>query len=62
MLQHDRQLRLIAKNIEKRSKANSKLIDTDRGSAIEFFKVFGLPIKYGIYSGFGAERISSRTC
>jgi molecular chaperone HtpG len=57
MLQHDRQLKLIAKSIEKKIKNElKKLLDKDREKYTTFFKLFGLPIKFGIYQSFGAQK------
>jgi len=57
MLQHDRQLKAIEKSIEKKIKNElKKLLDTDREKYNEFFKVFGRPIKFGIYSSFGMNK------
>lgn len=57
MLQHDRQLRLIAKSLEKSIKNElAKLLKTDRAKYEEFWKAFGVQIKYGVYEGFGANK------
>lgn len=57
MLQHDRQLKIIAKNLEKTIKTNLlKLQKEEREKYDEFFKAFGLQIKYGIYTGYGANK------
>ncbi|GHU54508.1 chaperone protein HtpG [Clostridia bacterium] len=57
ILQHDRQLKLIAKNIEKTIKNELiKLLKNDREKYEEFFKEFGTQLKYGIYEGFGANK------
>ena len=56
-IQHDRQLKLIASNLEKKIK--SELIDlqkNDREAYDKFFKAFGLQLKYGLYSGWGMNR------
>ncbi len=56
LLQHDRQLKIISKNIEKTIKNNlTKLQKENREQYAEFFKNFGLQLKYGIYSSFGAN-------
>ncbi len=57
MLQHDRQLKLIAKNLK--TKIKNELVDllkTDRGKYEEFFKAFGRQLKYGVYSDFGGNK------
>ncbi len=57
MLQHDRQLKLIAKTIEKKIKNElTKLLSTDRETYETFFKVFGTQLKYGIYSDYGMHK------
>ncbi len=57
MLQHDRQLKLIAKNLEKTIKNNLVKILTDEREKYEaFFKNFGLQLKFGIYNGYGANK------
>ena len=54
MLQHDYQLKLIAKNIEKKVKAElSKMLKNDREKYIKFFETFGAQIKLGVYADFG---------
>lgn len=57
MLQHDRQLKLIASRLEK--KIGSELLAMlrgDREKYEEFFKHFGLQLKYGVYSDFGMHK------
>ncbi len=57
MLQHDRQLQLIAKNIEKKIKKELEdMLDSDRENYEKFFKAFGLQLKFGIYNGFGIHK------
>ena len=57
MLQHDRQLKLIAKTVEKKIKNElSKLMESDRETYEAFFKVFGVQLKYGIYSDYGMHK------
>lgn len=57
MLQHDRQLQVIAKNLKKKIKAElMNLLETDRDAYESFFKAFGLTLKYGLYAGFGANK------
>ncbi len=53
MLQHDRQLKLIAKNIEKTIKNElTKMLNNNREQYEEFFRQFGMQIKAGIYNNF----------
>lgn len=57
MLQHDRQLKVIAKSIEKTiSSELKKMLKNDREKYEEFWKAFGLQMKYGIYSDFGMNK------
>lgn len=54
MLQHDRQLKIIARNIEKSIKNElTKMLKNDRDKYEEFFDVFGLQFKFGIYQSYG---------
>ena len=57
MLQHDRQLKLIAKSLEKSIKNElAKLLKTDREKYTEFWKAFGIQIKFGVYNEFGRNK------
>ncbi|WLR43300.1 molecular chaperone HtpG [Bacillus carboniphilus] len=57
ILQHDRQLKLIAKNIKKKIKSQLLSLQKDeRDSYLDFFESFGRQLKYGIYSDFGANK------
>ena len=57
LLQHDRQLKVIANNIEKKVKAELKrLLDKERDKYEEFFKSFGMQLKYGIMNDFGMKK------
>jgi molecular chaperone HtpG len=57
ILQHDRQLKLIAKNINKKIKSELlALLKNDREKYEEFYKSFGRQLKYGVYSDFGAHK------
>lgn len=57
MLQHDRQLKVIAKSIEKTiSNELKKTLRNDREKYEEFWKSFGLQLKYGIYSDYGMNK------
>lgn len=57
MLQHDRQLQVIAKNLKKKIKAELlNLLESDRDTYEAFFKAFGLTIKYGLYAGYGVNK------
>ena len=57
LLQHDRQLKLIAKNIEKKiSSELTKIQKNDREKYMQFFKSFGVQLKYGIYNSYGQDK------
>ena len=57
MLQHDRQLRVIAKNLENKIRAElENMLKSDRTKYEEFFKNFGLQLKYGTYSDYGMNK------
>lgn len=57
MLQHDRQLKVMAKAIEKKIKSElEKMLREEREKYEKFFDAFGIQLKYGLYSDFGAHR------
>ncbi|MGN0617390.1 MAG: molecular chaperone HtpG [Ruminiclostridium sp.] len=57
MLQHDRQLKLIAKSIERTIKNElKKMLNNEREKYEEFWKNFGLQIKFGLYSSYGMNK------
>lgn len=57
MLQHDRQLKVIAKSIEKTiGNELKKMLKNEREKYEEFWKAFGLQLKYGIYSDYGMNK------
>lgn len=57
MLQHDRQLKIIAKSLEKSIKSElKKLRNNDREKYEKFFDAFGMQLKYGIYESFGSNK------
>ena len=57
VLQHDRQLKLIAKNIKTKIKNElESLLKNEREKYEEFYKSFGRQLKYGIYSEFGSNK------
>ena len=54
-LQHDRQLKIIARNLERSIKNElTKLLKNDREKYEKFFSVFGLQFKFGIYQSYGS--------
>jgi molecular chaperone HtpG len=57
MLQHDRQLTVIARNIEKKIKAELKnMLDNDREGYEKFFAAFGRQLKYSAVADYGAHK------
>ena len=59
MLQHNRQLTIIARNIEKKIKSELKaMLDNDREKFEESFAAFGRQLKYGAVSDYGAHKES----
>ncbi len=57
MLQHDKQLKLIAKSLERTVKNElKKMLTNEREKYEKFWKAFGLQIKFGIYNGYGANK------
>ncbi len=57
MLQHDRQLKVMAKAIEKKIKSElSKMMESEREKYEKFFDAFGIQLKYGLYSDYGMHK------
>ncbi|MEC0244051.1 molecular chaperone HtpG [Paenibacillus dokdonensis] len=57
MLQHDRQLTLIAKNIKSKIKSQlQSMLKDDRDKYETFFKAFGRQLKFGVYNDYGANK------
>lgn len=57
ILQHDRQLKLIAKNIKTKIKNElENLLKNERDKYEEFYKSFGRTLKFGIYSEYGSNK------
>ncbi|MDE6580058.1 MAG: molecular chaperone HtpG, partial [Ruminiclostridium sp.] len=57
MLQHDRQLKVIAKSLERTIKNElKKMMNNEREKYEEFWKAFGLQLKFGIYNGYGMNK------
>ncbi|CAH2212170.1 molecular chaperone HtpG [Tepidibacter aestuarii] len=57
ILQHDRQLKSIAKNIKNKIKNELKnLLKNEREKYEKFYESFGRHLKYGVYSDFGANK------
>ena len=56
-LQHDRQLKVIAKALEKKIKSElAKLMESDRKKYEKFYDAFGIQLKYGVYSDYGIHK------
>ena len=57
LLQHDRQLKVIAGNLEKKIKAElTKMLTDSREDYETFFKNFGRQLKYGVVSDYGMNK------
>lgn len=57
ILQHDRQLKLIAKNIKGKIKSElESLLKNDRDKYEDFYKSFGRQLKFGVYSDYGMNK------
>ena len=57
MLQHDRQLKIIASRLEKKIQSELlSMLENDREKYETFFKSFGLQLKYGVYADYGMHK------
>lgn len=57
ILQHDRQLKLIEKNITRKIKSDlSRMLKNDRERYNKFYEVFGRQLKYGVYDDYGKDK------
>ncbi len=57
MLQHDRQLKVMAKAIEKKIKSELiKMMESEREKYEKFFDAFGIQLKYGLYADYGMHK------
>ncbi|MCD7887687.1 MAG: molecular chaperone HtpG [Clostridiales bacterium] len=57
MLQHTRGVKVIARNLEKKIKAElEKMLKDDREKYEQFWKAFGSQIKFGAYADYGAHK------
>lgn len=57
ILQQDRQLKTIAKNIEKKIKTELEdMLNKNREEYEKFFKTFGIQLKFGVYNDFGINK------
>ena len=57
LLQHDRQLKVIAANLEKKIKSElAKMLKDEREAYETFWKNFGRQLKYGVVGDYGAHK------
>ena len=57
MLQHDHQLKIIAKAINRKIKNElTRMLKNEREKYEAFFKTFGVQLKFGVYANYGAEK------
>ncbi|MGB4984902.1 MAG: molecular chaperone HtpG [Erysipelotrichaceae bacterium] len=57
MLQHDRQLKAIAGKVEKKIKSELlNMLNNERDLYVQFYKEFGIQLKYGVYSDYGMHK------
>ncbi len=57
ILQHDRQLKVIANHLQKKIKSElSNLLKNDREKYEKFYQAFSRPLKFGIYNEFGRDK------
>ncbi|MBQ7301527.1 MAG: molecular chaperone HtpG [Clostridia bacterium] len=57
LLQHDHQLKFIAKAIEKKIKNElAKMLENDREKYEAFWKAFGMQLKFGLYADYGQHK------
>ena len=57
MLQHDRQLRIIAKNLENKIRNElQNMLKNEREEYEKFFNTFGSQLKYGTYNNYGMDK------
>ncbi|WP_438448039.1 molecular chaperone HtpG [Gorillibacterium sp. sgz5001074] len=57
LLQHDKQLKLIAKNLKNKIKSQlASLLKDEREKYEEFYKAFGRTLKFGVYSDYGMNK------
>ncbi len=61
MLQHDRQLTVIAKNIEKKIKSElTSMLENDRENYEKFYAAFSRQLKYGVAADYGAHKTATQ--
>ena len=61
MLQHDRQVAIIARNIEKKIKQElAAMLENERESYEQFYAAFGRQLKYGTAANYGAHKDATK--
>ena len=56
-MQHDRQLKVIAKNIENKIRSElQNMLKNEREEYEKFFNIFGMQLKYGTYNNYGMDK------
>ena len=61
MLQHDRQVAIIARNIEKKIKQElAAMLENDREAYEQFYAAFGRQLKYGTAANYGAHKEATK--
>ena len=61
MLQHDRQVAIIARNIEKKIKQElASMLENDREAYEQFYAAFGRQLKYGTAANYGAHKEATK--
>lgn len=57
MLQHDKNLGIIAKSIENKIKNElTNMLEKNLEEYVKFFKIFGMQLKFGIYNNYGMDK------
>lgn len=57
MLQHDRQLKVIARAVEKKIAGElGKMLETEREKYEQFYTAFGAQLKWGLYNDYGQHK------
>ena len=57
MLQHDKNLGIIAKSIENKIKNElTSMLEKNREEYVKFFETFGMQLKFGIYNNYGMDK------
>lgn len=57
LLQHDRQLKMIAKNIKNKIKSTlQSMLKDERDNYVKFYESFGRQLKFGVYNDYGMNK------